>query len=537
VILLLSAILLGFFSHFHKNWPNPNETVRLYLSLAIIEDGRFNIDKEIERYGVIWDRAVCNNKIYSDKAPGISFAAALPLFINKVIHKKILHREPDLKTSYMVAVIFTSFISTLLAIFFLVRLLSLYELSFTSVFLSVLTLIVGTYTNTYSMLFFGHAFSSALIFISFVLIEFYIKKERKPSYIMASAFLASYAFITEYPTIILSLIFLIYLYISTKEKRVFLYSLVALIPVILLLYYQYKCFGKPLSPGYEHLDSEAFSKIHREGLFGFKYPSPEALVNLLFGSRRGLFFFSPALLLAIYMFFRDRFKGQLNRLILVIFVLYTLFISSFGYWIGGDAAGPRHLLPLNLFLILPLAFAIEGIKDERLNMSIFFGLLLISAVNIISSTVSWPFFPPQFLNPIADFGWILIREGFITHSVSEYILKTDGLSSFGIYLMIVATVLFIAIIFTLRDYLRGYIIASEILIIWILFLLMLFPSQPDEQNYKEIIRIERSFDPYVRPPIPFSGYSKNENYICIKRGNMLVKKGEILSAIKEYRCK
>ena len=535
-ILLLSTFVLGFFFHFHKDWPNPNETVRLYLSLAIADSGRLNIDREIDKYGVIWDRAVYNGRIYSDKAPGISFAASIPIFVSKVVYKTLLHKEPPLKTYYVIAVIFTSLLATIVALFFLIKLLSLYNLSFFSTLLAVLALILCTYANTYSMLFFGHAFSSALLFIAFVLIEFYIKQDRKPAYVMIAAFLASYAFISEYPTIFISLMLLVYLFISTREKKIFLFSAAALIPLLLLIYYQYKCFGKPFSTGYEHLDSETFSRIHKEGLLGFKYPNPKALVNLLFGSQRGLFFFSPVLLLAIYMFFKDRLRGQLTKLTSAIFVFYTLLISSFGYWIGGDAAGARHLLPLNFFLIIPLSFALEEIKNRKFMLSLFFGLLVISGLNIISSTVSWPFFPPQFLNPLADFCGIMIKEGFITHSIIGSLFNIRGFDSLGIYLLPIAVVVILAMVFSLKNYHWGYVIVAEMLTLWVLFLSLLFPTKPDEGNFREIIRIEKAFDPKTKLEIPFANYPKNEDYVCIKRGNMLVRSGETIGAIKEYRC-
>ncbi|MGB9599434.1 MAG: hypothetical protein ACPL7I_02685, partial [Myxococcota bacterium] len=93
-LILITLFISGYFSHFHRDWPNPNETVRLYLALAIVDEGRFNIDKEINTYGVIWDRAVYKGKIYSDKAPGISFAAVPSLYISRLIHKYFFKKNP-----------------------------------------------------------------------------------------------------------------------------------------------------------------------------------------------------------------------------------------------------------------------------------------------------------------------------------------------------------------------------------------------------------------------------------------------------------
>jgi hypothetical protein len=509
--------------------------VRLYLAYAIVNDGRFNIDKEIDTFGVIWDRAVYKGKIYSDKAPGISFAAVPSLYLSKLIHKHIFKKPMDLKTSYIIAILSTSILFTLISILFLIKLLELYGLSYKTIFFSILSLVPGTYVTTYSNLYFGHQFSASLLFMAFVLVEFYLRKESKPIYIVLSAFLCSYAFISEYPTIFLSILLFLYLIISSRDKKVFLYSISAIIPIIFLAYYFNSCFGSPFSTGYQHLDSEAFAKIHSSGILGFKYPEFKALVNLLFGSQRGLFFYSPVLFLGIIFFF-IRLRSNLMRLLLAIFIIYTLLISSFGYWIGGDAAGARHLMPLSYFLIVPLAFFIEENLKKPLILSFFFGLLIISIHNIVVSNVSWPFFPPQFVNPLSHFCYILIRDGYITHSIVN-LFGIYGLNALAIYIFVIMLILAICLIFSLKKFYSGYIIVVQMFIIWWLFILVLFPSRPDEGNYKEIIRIERAFDPKPRTNLPFESYKGNEYKICLKKGNVLIKRGELVDAIKEYRCK
>ncbi|MCX7943972.1 MAG: hypothetical protein N2746_05625 [Deltaproteobacteria bacterium] len=534
LFIFFSTFIITYFNHFHKDWPNPNETVRLYLTLAISDRGDFNIDKEINQFGVIWDRAVYKNKIYSDKAPGISFAAVPVIYINKLFHKYVLKKSPSLKTNYMLAVLSTSTLSTIISLVFLIQLFSLYEFSLTTTMLALFSLILGTYTNTYSMLFFGHQFASALLFISFVLVEMYIRKDRKPIYIISAAFLASYAFISEYPTILISMLIFVYLFVEVREKKILIYSISALIPVLLLMHYFNSCFGSIFSTGYQHLDSETFSRIHKEGILGFKYPDPKALLGLLFGSQRGLLFFSPIFLLSILYLLKSK-KLRAIKFIMVTFCSYTLLISSFGYWIGGDAAGARHLIPLNYFLIIPLAFFIEEKRRNPLVMSFFFGLLFISAHNVIVTNLSWPFFPPQFLNPLADFAYILINDGYITNSVLN-VFNIYGYSVVGVFLCILLFVLILTLLFVIKDFFNGYLIILQMVMIWILCLLILFPTRPDESNYREIKRIESSFDPRPTKSLPFERYVKGDYKICLKRGNVLVKRGNNVEAIREYRC-
>lgn len=537
VVLLFVAFVLTYFHHFHKDWPNPNETVRLYLAIAIAEDGRLNIDKEMERYGVVWDRAIYNQKTYSDKAPGISLVSAIPVFLCHNFYKNLLHREPSLQVYYITSVLFSSILFTLISILSLMRLFEIYGLSIRTTILSIIVLTLGTYSNTYSMLLFGHQFVSSLLFISFTLIELYIRYKRNSWYIISASFLAGFSFISEYPTLLISIAMFIYLILSVRKKEIFIYLLPAVLPVILLLIYSYLCFGSPFSTGYSHLDSESFSKIHREGFMGFTYPNLKAFINLMFGSQRGIFFFSPVLLLSFLYLIRHFLRSALMKFHLLLFFTYSLFISSFGYWIGGDAAGARHLLPLNYFLIVPLGFFIDDIKKRTPDyLPLFYGLLMVSMFNIILSTATWPFFPPQFLNPLSDFAMILLRDGYITHNVAN-LIGVYSFSSLGIYMLFILTVILTIIIFDLKKHIASYIIAVEILLIWILFISVIFPSKPDESNFKEIIRIEKAFDPRLSPHMPYEKYAQKEYYICVKRGNMLMRSSDTLKAIKEYRCR
>lgn len=537
VVLLFAVFVLTYFHHFHKDWPNPNETVRLYLAIAIAEDGRLNIDKEMERYGVVWDRAIYKQKTYSDKAPGISLVSAIPVLLCHNFYKNILHREPSLRVYYITSVLFSSTLLTLISILSLMRLFEIYGLSIRTTILSIIVLTLGTYSNTYSMLFFGHQFVSSLLFISFTFIELYIRYKRNPLYIISASFLAGFSFISEYPTILISVAMFTYLILLVRKKEIFIYSLPAVLPIILLLVYFFLCFGSFFSTGYSHLDSETFSKIHREGFVGFTYPSLKAFINLMFGSQRGIFFFSPVLLFSLLYLLRHFHRSALMKFHFLLFLTYSLFISSFGYWIGGDAAGARHLLPLNYFLIVPLAFFIDDIKKGTSNyLPLFYGLLIVSIFNIILSTASWPFFPPQFLNPLSDFVMILLREGYITHSIVN-LIGVYSFSSLGIYLLFILTVILTIIIFELKKDIPSYIITAEIFLIWILLISVIFPLKPDENNFKEIIRIEKAFDPRLSPRMPYERYAKKEDYICIKRGNMLMRSSDVLEAIKEYRCR
>ncbi|MFA6033289.1 MAG: hypothetical protein WC889_10355, partial [Myxococcota bacterium] len=53
-LMAATVVVYSYFFHFHDRWPNPNETTRLYSAISIAENGDFTINRQIDRYGVIW---------------------------------------------------------------------------------------------------------------------------------------------------------------------------------------------------------------------------------------------------------------------------------------------------------------------------------------------------------------------------------------------------------------------------------------------------------------------------------------------------
>jgi hypothetical protein len=104
-------------------------------------------------------------------------------------------------------------------------------------------------------------------------------------------------------------------------------------------------FGSPFSTGYED---------QPEGL-KFINPLPVGLYGFLFSVGKGLFFFSPPLVLwfwAIRRFVRQAPPAGWAAIVLVAAVL--LFHSTWINWAGGWCWGPRHIFMVHVFLALPI---------------------------------------------------------------------------------------------------------------------------------------------------------------------------------------
>jgi len=122
-------------------------------------------------------------------------------------------------------------------------------------------------------------------------------------------------------------------------------------------------FGSPLETGYGD-GGEAFT---------FNYAV--SLPALLFSPNKGLFIFAPALLVGLAgwpRFWRQH--GHLALLLLGLTLANWLFYGAWFRWTGGVAWGPRFLVPVIPFLLLPLAQVLA--RPSRLVMAMLVAAIL-----------------------------------------------------------------------------------------------------------------------------------------------------------------
>ncbi len=229
-----------------------------------------------------------------------------------------------------------------------------------------------------------------------------------------------------------------------------------LIAGILLLWYNGVRFGNPLNTGYHFGSGEGFSTPVLEGLWG-----------LLLSPYRGLFWHTPLLIAALVAFFpfARRHLAEAMLIFGLSFVLISLY-SRWWMWWGGFAWGPRFLVPLTPFWLLPLAVPLAAIEarwhastaplPRRIMHTLGLsgvGLLLITLVSLgvqlLAVTVNYVnyeiqlrgTFPTDWEDPLAFgppaqriidwaysplFGqWQLLRENFVGNNDLAW-LRPDG---------------------------------------------------------------------------------------------------------------
>ncbi|MDP8215415.1 MAG: hypothetical protein RAO92_02705 [Candidatus Euphemobacter frigidus] len=218
----------------------------------------------------------------------------------------------------------------------------------------------------------------------------------------------------------------------SRAPKLLLFFLGCAIPVGVTFYYHWKCFGGPLQFPYYHETYRLFTIAHQRGIAGVSFPGSlhelggqlSALFQLLISPYRGLFFYSPFLLLGLFGIVKMiRHPGwkQEGWLFLSITAVYFVFLSAFSDWEGGWSMGPRHLVPLLPFLVTAVIFQIGKSvgKIRRILAWILAPTALIAIAFVFIGTVVFPYFPKEFKNPLYDLSWLFLIQGKFAPTIGE----------------------------------------------------------------------------------------------------------------------
>jgi len=116
----------------------------------------------------------------------------------------------------------------------------------------------------------------------------------------------------------------------------------------------------------------------------FDFAKPE-IINVLFSYRRGLFVYTPLLLIAVLAGFYFAFKRDWFRFysFTLFFALYTYVVSSWWSWMYGCSFGHRAFIDFYPFFILPLALLIDRI-NWKISIPLFSGVFyLVIYLNMV----------------------------------------------------------------------------------------------------------------------------------------------------------
>jgi hypothetical protein len=365
------AILVASYAFFwhSRDW---NTASRLMLTYAIVDRGTVAItglDKQTN------DKALFQGQYYSDKPPGFSVLATLPYALVRCVFRLPAHPLERDALDYWAAdywvTLGTSGMLTAATAVLLV--LGARELGCRSLRAALVGLAYGLATPAYiyATLAYGHQAAAFALVSSFFLLWKQKRARRRESFrVLLAGFLAAYAAVIELQVGPVSAILGLYLLARCvtgyrRADALGLFAVGAAVPTLVLLAYNQLAFGSPWDMGYFHHATDIFAKVHnRTNPLGLKFPEKlwETLGALLWGRYRGLLFYAPILILAVpgwalLLFRRAWSVAIVSFLAVVAVVLVNLFYPE---WTGGWSTGPRLLVPMLPFAMLPVGALLAG---------------------------------------------------------------------------------------------------------------------------------------------------------------------------------
>ncbi|MHB8565587.1 MAG: glycosyltransferase family 39 protein [Nitrososphaerales archaeon] len=174
----------------------------------------------------------------------------------------------------------------------------------------------------------------------------------------------------DYVNAILMPILCIYIVASRRKLAVRRFNLVksgivflggASVAFLALGAYNYVSFGDPLFSSEQlYLKSPNF--------FGnFTFPMHLGVILLLFSPMRGLFLFSPILILGALGIWKMAMRSSVDREALLFLTLFLGILLPYSAWYdptGGESFGPRFIISSIPFILIPSGFAISEIKGK-----------------------------------------------------------------------------------------------------------------------------------------------------------------------------
>jgi len=415
-LLITFFVMYAFFAQ-SLSW---GEYSKMDLFQAIVDGNTFSIDAYYNNTG---DRSIAGGHYYSDKAPAVPFlstgvyasweaicgaipgcahGAGVMYATNKVIDLgnsstrtyDIVNPSQAFTGSLFLSIVFMSALPSALTVL-LVYKTSAYLLgNETHRKLLAAAYGLGTIAFAYGTTLFTHGLATFLVFLSFY-IMFKMKNEnpgnakRQGSQylpVVAAGISAGLAIMADYPAGIVSTLLFVYSMTFNDRKTAALFGAAMLLGAMPLAIYNTTILGSPFRFLYSFTDPAIRADAGTD--MGFtSLPNPFILYRHTFDIYRGLFVYSPVLLLSVaglYWMLKERRTEAL--LIIAAFAGMLVMFSMRGvdFFDFGASFGARNYLPVLPFMMLPLA---SYLKNS--NFTVFKALFVASVFISFIGLQNW----------------------------------------------------------------------------------------------------------------------------------------------------
>lgn len=451
--IILFILFWGIFIYFLPTDAGWNVNSRLALTYSLLDTGSFAIDdyctsKDLYTEDVAW----WNGHYYTDKIIGTSFVG-LPAYGAVRLFSFISGKELTwLSKRYFVTSLSVSLLAAASAIL-LFRILLIMKISILYSTLISFFYSIGTLIFAYSFLFMPYAPANFFILLSLYLIKKHssgYKEDEIPLFQIGLSL--GMAMFCEYTYALAVIGVIIYLLFTIPEKKYISQTIIgAAIPLIIFAAYLLICFHKILLP--YHLEKNPVFQIGMSrGLAGIAFPRLSVLFYITFHPYRGLFFYSPFLIIGIIgilvkVFSKYHANQNLHSikdsiLALWVFISFLWLNSSYYMWWGGWTNGPRFLIPVIPFLTLEAA--IFTYKNSNIKIILIILGFISIIMNFIPAAVDpqtpqgykqdavellQPSLKHELKSPILIWQFPKFFEGNLGLNLGNYLFNLKGMSS------------------------------------------------------------------------------------------------------------
>lgn len=440
---------------------NPNEFVRVFTSVALVENHTFSIDEPVALWGWVNDMARVVSKddgqphYYMVKAPGVVYASLPGYFLfSKVIAPMVGHHYPTatstpedktwwLRTSTWALRIFTGQIPCFLFLLWFEKYLRSFTRDPLIRYAAVAAVGLGTNYLAYVHMFASHSQYAAIAFIAFATIEKEKRlsrgdaRSRRWTRAMLAGFCTSACVAFEYQSLFLTVILSAFaVTVFWRPTRLLAFAFGGLLNVPPVMYFHWKAYGNPFTPGHQMLETAHFAAEHKQGLWGILWPSWDHIRALAVDPGFGFFGMSPFMWIGLFaiplLVFSPYGPPSFRKTLRVSTFVWALACAAliavnagFVEWRAGWTVGPRYLVACGPFFAFGAACALERVSGSSVARRAMArgaagGLALASVLTIGTVGLVYDTLPENIARPFAQFSIPMMLTGFVPHHVGEW---------------------------------------------------------------------------------------------------------------------
>ena len=461
IFLLVFVPMMAVFPYL-RTTNNPNEFVRVFTAMSLVEQHTFCIDDQVERWGWVNDMARVKSKVdgqshyFMVKGPLTTYAGVPGYFVfSKIIAPLAGHHYPGPTTPQeerlwwlRMATWALRLTTTQLPCFVFLLWFERYLRDFTKDprirWTAVVACGLGTNFLAYAHMFASHSPYAIVAFLSFALTERELRRsrgdarDRRLSRAALAGFCTSACVALEYQSLFVAIVLMLFgVVVFWRPTRLLAFGIGGLLNVPPVMYFHWKAYGNPLTPGHQMLETQAWAASMQKGLWGIVWPSWSHIHSLAVDPSFGFFGMSPFMwigLFAVPILIASPGGSPSHRRAIrrATFVWALCAAALFGVNAGffeyraGWTVGPRYLVACAPFFAFGAACILERIAGRSrtrraLAGGLAGGLALASVVTIGTVGLVSDTLPDSIQRPFAQFAFPMALGGFVPHHVMEWV--------------------------------------------------------------------------------------------------------------------